>query len=82
MGVEGIEFGPQQGSAFGIEAEGWAFVAEVFGPGLEVVGGVGEFEDAGLDEVDGGLGEGAWWESGNLLDIEVAEGCSCDFLSR
>jgi hypothetical protein len=47
LGVEGVEFGPQQGSAFGIEAEGWAVVAEIFGPGLEVVGGVGEFEDGG-----------------------------------
>ena len=59
VGVVGIEFGPQQGAAFGIEAEGWAVVAEVFGPGLEVVCGVGELEDAGLDEVDGGLGVGA-----------------------
>jgi hypothetical protein len=45
--VEGIELGPQQGSAFGIEAERWTVVAEVFGPGFEVVAGVGEFEDAG-----------------------------------
>ncbi len=40
VGVEGIEFGPQQGSAFGIEAEGWAVVAEVFGPGLEALAGI------------------------------------------
>ena len=38
VGVESIELSPQQGAAFGIEAEGWAVVAEVFDPGLEVVG--------------------------------------------
>ena len=51
MGEDGIEFSPQQGAAIGIEAEGWAVVAEVLGPGLQVVGGVGEFNDVGLDEI-------------------------------
>ena len=40
MGVIGVEFGSEQGSTFGIEDEGWAVVAEILGPGLEVVAGV------------------------------------------
>ncbi len=40
VGVGGVEFGSEQGAAFGIEAEGWAVVAEILGPGLEVVAGV------------------------------------------
>lgn len=40
VGVVGIEFGPQQGAAFGIEEEGWAVVADVLGPGLQRKTGV------------------------------------------
>ena len=52
LGVVGVEFGAQQGTALGIPREGRAVVAEVAGEGCEVVGGVGEFEDAGDDEVE------------------------------
>jgi hypothetical protein len=40
VGVVGVEFGSKQGAAFGIEGEGWAVVAEVLGPGFDVVAGV------------------------------------------
>jgi hypothetical protein len=40
VGVVGVEFGSMQGAAFGIEGEGWAVVAEVLGPGFDVVAGV------------------------------------------
>jgi hypothetical protein len=40
VGVVGVEVGSQQGAAFGIEGEGWAVIAEVLGPGFDVVAGV------------------------------------------
>ena len=50
--IEGIEFGAQQGAAFWVEDEGRFIVAEGFGPRLEVVAGVSEFEDAGTNKID------------------------------
>ena len=40
VGVVGVEFGSEQGAAFGIEAERWAVVAEILGPGFDVVADV------------------------------------------
>ena len=41
-GVVGVKFGAQLGAALGVEGEWRAVVAEVLGPGGQVVGGVGQ----------------------------------------
>ena len=45
----GVEYGAKLGSAFGMEAEGCAVIAEILGLGLETVAGVCEFVDAWMD---------------------------------
>ena len=58
--VEGVEAGAQVAALLIVPDEGRAVVAEVAGEGGHVVGGVGEAEDVGADEVAGGGGaEGA-----------------------
>ncbi len=73
VGVVGVEFGSEQGAALGIEDEGWAVVAEILGPGLEVMAGVGEFEDAGVDEGDCGGVVGGWREKRKPLQMGMGE---------
>jgi hypothetical protein len=81
VGVIGIEFGSEQRSAFGIEAERWAVLAEILGPGLKVVAGVSEFEDAGSDEVEGGGTVGVWEENRKLSHVVKAEVHAANLLS-
>lgn len=73
IGVVGIEFGAEDGTSIGVPDPGCAAVAHVLGEGLHVPGGVDEFEDAGGDEVDVGLGIGFGWENGELFDDEEVE---------
>ncbi len=56
FGVVGIEFAFELVAALGIEGEWLALIAEVLGEGFEIVAGVGEFQDAGDDEIEVGLG--------------------------
>ena len=73
VGIVGVEFGSELGSAFWFEDEGWTFVADILGPGLEIVAGVGELEDAELDEVDSGGVVGRWGQKRELLQIGIGE---------
>jgi hypothetical protein len=45
------------------------------------VGCIGEFEDAGLDEVDGGLAVSAGGKDGELHGYEEVEVCAPDLLA-
>ncbi len=81
MGVIGVELGSEQGAAFGIEAEGWTVVAEILGPELEGVARVGEFEDAGMDDADGGGVVGGWWQKRELLQIRIGEMSSTNLVA-
>jgi hypothetical protein len=78
--VSGVAFASELGSAFGIEAEGWAVVAEILGPGLEIVAGVGEFEDAVVDEA-GGASFVRWMETESLQSASRDIGRSTIFNS-
>ncbi len=51
--VGGVEFAAQQEAPLLVPAEGRAVIAAIVGKGLQVPGGVGEFEDAG-EEVEVG----------------------------
>jgi hypothetical protein len=42
------------------------------GEGLQVPGGVGEFEDAGGDEVDVGATVAVWGKDGELFEDKIA----------
>jgi hypothetical protein len=69
-GVIGVQFGAQHGAAVFVPFERRAAVAEVFGEGLQVVGGVREFEDSGDDELEVGGRVRGWREDWELIDDE------------
>jgi hypothetical protein len=48
--VGGVQFAAEEEAALFVPAEGGAVVAAILGEGAQVVGGVGEFEDAGEEE--------------------------------
>ena len=50
MEVGGVQLAAQEEAAFFVPAEGRAVVAAVAGEGLQIPGGVGEFEDAGRSQ--------------------------------
>jgi hypothetical protein len=49
-GVGGVDLGAQMGAALLVPGEGRAGEAEILGPGAQVVGGEGEFEEAREEE--------------------------------
>ena len=72
-GDGGIDFGAELGAALGIEGEGFACVAEVGCPGAHCMGCVGEFQDAGDEEVAVLLGEAVGRQDGELFCMEGIE---------
>ena len=71
VGVVGVEFGAEVGTALWVPDEGVAVIAHVLGEGLQVPGGVGEFEDAGGNEVDIGATVVVGWQDRELTHCEV-----------
>ena len=67
-----VEVGLGVGGDDGLWGLGLGWVPEVLGEGGEVVGGVGEFEDAGGDVVDVGLGVAIGRDYWELFDDEKA----------
>jgi hypothetical protein len=49
--IEGVQFAADQEAALFVPAERGARIAQVPGKGRQVMGGVGEFQDAGGDEI-------------------------------
>ncbi|MCY1375616.1 hypothetical protein D9M69_630430 [compost metagenome] len=78
-GVVGVQFGAQGGAAVGVEGEGRAFVAQLSGPGGEVVGGVGQFQYARDDEIEVGFGITVWGQDGELLQVAIRQVCAAYF---
>ena len=71
MEEQGIQLGPQVETTNFIPGERrqncarLVHMAHVTGKGGHIVGGVGELQDSGLDDLSGGLwGQSGWWCSG------------------
>ncbi|MDT4840718.1 hypothetical protein FQZ97_745460 [compost metagenome] len=79
FGVVLIQLGAQGGAAVGVEGEGRAFVAQLSGPGGEVVGGVGQFQYARDDEIEVGFGITVWGQDGELLQVAIRQVCAAYF---
>ncbi len=81
VGVVGVEFGAEVGTALWVPDEGVAVVAHVLGEGLQIPGSVGEVEDARGDEVDIGTGIVFRWDNWQLLKNEKIHMCTSHFLT-
>ena len=73
VGVVGVEFGAEVGTAFWVPDEGVAVVAHVLGEGLQVPGVVCEFENARGDEVDVGTAVCFWGNYRQLIHKKIIQ---------
>ena len=79
-GVPGIQLGAELAAAVGVPGERVAGIAQVLGPGAQLLGGVGEFEDAWNDEVEVGWSVGVWGQIRDLLFDVIAQVRAADLL--